>query len=371
MDSSIPFSAAMFEAIGEPIAIGRPVSIEGEIVDVEIVWMSASLRELAIAANITSMRLSEVYPEMVDSGWLEELVIARATGRPSTRFRPRQLEGQVLEVIEITARWAGDWLVATVHNLSTRASSNADMIRAAAMVTEMMAANPVFARILLPNQTLEFSTRAWLEGRSGIAATFDEMVLEEERERVETWQATPVHEREPVLMFRAHHGNGQVRWYSVHAEVIAETGIEVQVVSDVDHYLRETRASERLARDLHGQLEVLTSALDASTDGFAIWRAQRNERGEIMTFMLEFMNTVGAAPTGLSPDLLVNRTIESVVGPEQSEGLKAAFALVIQRNEPQVRRVTVDSPAGWVGTFENRVAPIGHDCVVASFRLVP
>lgn len=44
------------------------------------------------------------------------------------------------------------------------------------------------------------------------------------------------------------------------------------------------------------------------------------------------------------------------------------FARALEQDETLVDQFDVVSGAGWEGTFENHVAPIGNDRVVASFR---
>lgn len=125
--------------------------------------------------------------------------------------------------------------------------------------------------------------------------------------------------------------------------------------------------SSGLPISLETQFEVLTKALNASNDGFAIWTRDCENFNE-PRFVLNFMNHAGARATGREPQQLVNRTIEDVVGVEESKGLISAFSRCLDTGQPLVEIVEVKSPQGWIGSYENRVIPIPDNHVLTMFR---
>lgn len=368
MTTDVGFDVELLDASGVAAVIAKPVTVAGEIVDIELVWMSEPLRNLPGVGDYVGARLSDVYPDLYDQGWLEELIVAKSTGKRSVRFRQAKVPGrQVFDVFEIAGKWAGEQLVLTVNDMTVHTASDAEVVRSVTMLAELYADIPIHIRLKLPNQTLEFSTDAFLElvGLDGVQLC--DLVDDGEAVRLQEWLATPIESRESHLTFRSRFGG---RWFDISAVRLAGTGIEYNVVRDVDEYVRAQRSSARLARELQGQLTVLGRALDASSDGFAIWRAVRDDEGEIETFTLDFMNTVGAAPTGRTPDELVNGRIDDIIGPEQTLDLTKLFRRCLESGQPETETVHVESVHGWSGAFENRVAPIGNDRVVASFHVV-
>jgi diguanylate cyclase (GGDEF)-like protein len=124
----------------------------------------------------------------------------------------------------------------------------------------------------------------------------------------------------------------------------------------------------RMGDDPDGQREIIHAALDVASDGFAIWKAVRNDAGDVVSFDLESINKAGAMPTGRHPSQLEGKRIEDVLGPEQFEGLVELFTNAIVSGETIVQSVEIESDTGWSGTFENTVVPFGVDRLVASFR---
>lgn len=112
----------------------------------------------------------------------------------------------------------------------------------------------------------------------------------------------------------------------------------------------------------------MSDALNASQDGFAIWKAKRDSQNVVTGFDLIFINKAGSAATGKLPDDLIGHELTEVVGAEQSVGLHKLFELALAEDKQQREVVQVDSPAGWVGAYENTVVPCGNDEVMTTFR---
>jgi diguanylate cyclase (GGDEF)-like protein len=126
--------------------------------------------------------------------------------------------------------------------------------------------------------------------------------------------------------------------------------------------------SNVLSDKLQKQLDLIGEALDASQDGFAIWKAIRSEQDEIIDFALVFMNKSGASATGRTPSQLIGLTLKEAVGEEPCEGLRTLFTKVLLQGETIKEIVPVNSPAGWSGDYENTAVPLSRDQVLATYR---
>jgi diguanylate cyclase (GGDEF)-like protein len=126
--------------------------------------------------------------------------------------------------------------------------------------------------------------------------------------------------------------------------------------------------SNELSDKLQRQLDLIGEALDASEDGFAIWKAVRSESNEIKDFTLSFMNKAGSDATGRTPAQLIGLTLKEAVGEEASGGLQNLFARVLTEGKTIKEVVPVHSPAGWSGDYENTAVPLSQDQVLATYR---
>lgn len=115
-------------------------------------------------------------------------------------------------------------------------------------------------------------------------------------------------------------------------------------------------------------LNLISEALDASDDGFAIWRAARAKDGSVENFTLLLMNSTGAAAAGLPQQELIGKPLTTIVEAEASRGLHALFveALTLGRS---VKDTVTDATNPSVPTaYENTVVPFGKDLVFATYR---
>jgi diguanylate cyclase (GGDEF)-like protein len=132
--------------------------------------------------------------------------------------------------------------------------------------------------------------------------------------------------------------------------------------------LTQESISNELSNKLQLQLNLISEALDASQDGFAIWQAVRSPENQIVDFTLVFMNKAGADATGRTPAQLFGLTLKEAVGEEASAGLTKLFTKVLVRGETIKEIIPVHSPAGWSGDYENTAVPLPRDQVLATYR---
>jgi len=123
-----------------------------------------------------------------------------------------------------------------------------------------------------------------------------------------------------------------------------------------------------VAQALQAQLDLIGEALDASEDGFAIWKAVRNSDATVGEFSLLLMNKAGAAAAGELQATLIGQTLTEVVGAETAKGLHSLFEKALNQGHGAKEVVPVVLPNGQSGSFENTVVPFGRDLVFATYR---
>jgi diguanylate cyclase (GGDEF)-like protein len=123
-----------------------------------------------------------------------------------------------------------------------------------------------------------------------------------------------------------------------------------------------------VAKALQAQLDVIGAALDASKDGFAIWKAIPTPDGSIEEFELVLMNSAGAAAAGKPQQELVGRTLTAVVGAETAKDLRGIFVRALREGQGVREVVPGFSPEFGHGLYENTVVPFGDNLVFATYR---
>ncbi len=137
------------------------------------------------------------------------------------------------------------------------------------------------------------------------------------------------------------------------------------VASRIASSLENRRLNEQLHRD------EFRAALDAMLDNVAIAQAVRNDDGEIVDFVIQFMNTASRDGADRGPDQLIgSRLLDAYPGLVDS-GLFEQYVRVVEAREPlivdRVRYddVTTDGEAisGW---WSLRVVPFGDGYLASS-----
>lgn len=123
-----------------------------------------------------------------------------------------------------------------------------------------------------------------------------------------------------------------------------------------------------VAKALQAQLDVIGEALDASKDGFAIWKATPTPAGALDEFELVLMNTAGAAAAGQPQQNLVGKTLTEVVGQETAKSLRSIFVRALSEDHGLREVVPGFSAESGQGLFENTVVPFGGNLVFATYR---
>jgi len=133
---------------------------------------------------------------------------------------------------------------------------------------------------------------------------------------------------------------------------------------------RYVRRSEKdaISQARQQQLELIGDALDASDDGFTIWRSVRAADQSIADFTVVLMNKTGADAARIPQLEAIGKTLKEVAPGEGATGLHALFtkALLLGHNVKEV--VPGRSMDGSPVAYENTVVPFGKDLVFATFR---
>ncbi len=132
---------------------------------------------------------------------------------------------------------------------------------------------------------------------------------------------------------------------------------------DVTDREQRTREAERLRAEALADRDLLAVALNASPDGFAIYRLMAGDDGAA-EFRLQFVNEVAAGPTGRAPHEWVGAPIREWFPEVESSGLLAVLHKAIDERAPRRVVITTESVHGGVGRFENVVTPFGPDVLI-------
>lgn len=115
-------------------------------------------------------------------------------------------------------------------------------------------------------------------------------------------------------------------------------------------------------------LNLISEALDASDDGFAIWRASRAKDGSVENFTLLLINSTGADAAGKPQQELIGKPLTTAVGAAAAKGLRALFLEALRLGHGVTDTVTDSSNSSAPATYENTVVPFGKDLVFATYR---
>ena len=133
------------------------------------------------------------------------------------------------------------------------------------------------------------------------------------------------------------------------------------------HFVGRTE-KEAISKARQAQLDLIGEALDASDDGFAIWKSVRAPDQSIENFTLVLMNKTGADKAGHSQLELLGKLLTEVVPEVDAKGLHALFEKALKKGHSVKDIVPVMAPDGLPGAFENTVVPFGKDLVFATYR---
>jgi diguanylate cyclase (GGDEF)-like protein len=355
---------------------------DGEVIDFSLEWMNADMRSRVGSPVDEPIALTKLFPVGVTPEWLRTVSALRGTTQIDRRFwSMSSMAHHEHEAYQVDTRWWNDKLIVSVASLVADVPDVGSAMRTAEAMSKLMPALPSAYGVLTEDHWLRFPAESFLtvfdvnEDRFSSMALMD-LVQERDAERVRQWLALVPHERPQPLVFRSDHISRVERWLElwmaplVSAEDARDhSGVDsFFILRDVDERIRLREKNDELLASVNSNLSLMYSALNASREGFAIWKAIRSAENEITSFRLVFINEAGAQATGKMPRQLVGKLIEEMMGDDDNAGLENLFKRALSEHEVQIETVAIDSPQGWVGAYENKVVPFIDDQVVASFR---
>ena len=149
--------------------------------------------------------------------------------------------------------------------------------------------------------------------------------------------------RSDTVRFRVPQPDGTVRWMESHLSPVPDpSGQVVEVITlarnvtaqvTLEAQLAEGRRESELAR------AQLVEALDASPDGFMIYRLERDDDGRVAAAVLETVNAVGSRAVGGDPARLVGQDLRDLLPEAVELGLWTA---VQAAGDGSTQRLTMD-----------------------------
>jgi len=115
-------------------------------------------------------------------------------------------------------------------------------------------------------------------------------------------------------------------------------------------------------------LNLISEALDASEDGFAIWKSSRDPQGLITDFTLLLMNKSAIADLPKHITNPIGKTLREIVSGEMSPGFQDLFSKALIEGQGVKQIVPGLTTDGSRGSFENTVVPFGKDLVFVTYR---
>jgi diguanylate cyclase (GGDEF)-like protein len=129
---------------------------------------------------------------------------------------------------------------------------------------------------------------------------------------------------------------------------------------------------ERLGRAYEETAEMratLQTALDATTDGFAVYAVERDHQGRLIELHNLHTNLAGAQSLGLDPEEVVGRTLHEVLPDVESSGLWARILESYATKAPQFHRVHAWGDDGeWISAWDNTIASVGEERITIIWR---
>ena len=137
--------------------------------------------------------------------------------------------------------------------------------------------------------------------------------------------------------------------------------------------ITERVTGEKLLTQAHQQTAnaraTLQTALDATSDAFAVYDVVRDRHGQIDRLRLVMINAAGAAPLDQRPQALVGWDLREVDPAAESSGLWAAIEGALAQGRTRGVRVhRHDDDGHWIASIDTTVAPVGAERVVLTWR---
>lgn len=341
----------------------------GAIKDLQIVWANAKAKSHG-AIEMVGLKMSQVMPDVMQQLWFADFLQQRghevSIAQKHTRF------GMDGIPYEYTMFWAGGLVYSHANLIDPHVAIQEGLPHALQIIFKALKNLPFAASFVTDSRTSRFASKNFLNAFGFTTAEFENadflsFVNAEDLEKASAWETTSG-TKDPIRI-RIGSGAKKLRWVEVSESNVLDLADtehgKLFLFVDVNEEVESKNNLQRGADKANNELGSLTKALNVSSDGFALWTRQANGPDE--TYYLDFINAAGAAPTGRPAASMTGMTID-VALPGQHQDLVKLFDLALDTQQQQVAVVDIDNEIGWVGSYENRVMPLGPDQLVTSFR---
>lgn len=231
----------------------------------------------------------------------------------------------------------------------------------------------------VPDATGQVSNMRCVESTSG----FDTWVGREKQDVVGALYSelipSGVHDRLPVYLESMRLQSPRtLRFHPVPVPGRTATTIELRMIPCGENllYVQDYDVSEEERRIVEAEgarhaaeegLARIEAAVNASPVTFALYQAQRDDAGSVRAITILFVNDAAAAPTGRSADSWQGADLLDWFPEAKATGLFDRIVEALDRHVPLDFIVTTDSTRGWLGSFQNHIAPFGPDIALITW----
>ncbi|HLP23234.1 MAG TPA: diguanylate cyclase [Microbacteriaceae bacterium] len=352
-------------------AIVRPIWQGQSLVDLVIEQVALVTTDIDTSGFI-GQSLFEITPELTSGSFIDE--VAEVRNVPGGFVSRVRIAADGL-TYQLVAYWSGDVVRTIGLPINVDDFVELGLGYATERIVKMMPEAPIAYLLATDHRNVRVATESFLRG---IGLDEDdlpgldlvELVHPEDRADVQAALEATQQRHNPAIRVRLRTSDGRYRWQDVWFSAVVSDGQRLgrfTIVQDIDDMQRALELEEQYRRQEQSSREMLSKALNASSDGFAIWSAVRDADGTTTDYILDFMNEVGARPSGQTVSNLLGKPL-SVVLSGESDALTALFNDAIRTQS--MKRLTIDVAGenGWVGAYENQVVPLSETQVVTSFR---
>lgn len=354
------------------IVLAEPVFNESnDLTDLSLAWMNEKLISRQMPFEI-GMKLSDIKPALVANGWLKTVALDYALDSQVSEPRKSTIFGDNGIPYELIYFWFKGIFYAQVTEINPRSAFEEGVPFALQVIIKSLRSQPYMTVYTSKERQSRFGTDAFLENIGLSQSEFDAksleaMVYSEDLDLAKDWLKNKNQKVSIRLRINARHGG--TRWIEMSQSDVFDLQEtkhgNLLFVIDVNAEMEYRLQLEELMTLTQENFLQLRKALDMSRDGFALWSV--TDDSDSGGFKLDFINAAGAKPTGLDPDHLIGRTIAEAL-PVEYENLAKLFRAALS-NQAQVQDIVdIDSEKGWVGAYQNVVAPLSATQVVATFR---
>lgn len=365
-------------AFAQPVVIADPeFASDGKISDIKIRWANTFAKQIPNAPRLIGKSLSDLTPDLHNEAWMSDLLSARNHQSEFSQIRTMMRLGANSRPYELVLFWHGEEIVGLVIERDGSSSTVASIVQAMDSISSLMKQVPVAFGVRADGAWFRSGTDAFCNGL-GLTreefSTFDLLnhIVKEDQAKVKAWLEASLHNEPAVMTVQVELTDGTTKFIEAWIADMALAGVPDQakmaIFRDLDALIRQTEAAKEAKRAAESDLGALSKALNVSRDGFAIWKAIRDGNERIEDFELQFINKVGAAPTGQHPGNLIGKTLTESLEGAQGDHLRGLFERALREAIEVVDVVDLNTAQGWVGAYENRVVPITEDSIATSFR---